>query len=221
MNNDNNATDEIEESRLNRRQFILKTAHATGALILGIPLLVQAGNNLKDIQKQDSLFQTYYFKITPDNQYTLIMDKSDMGQGTTTLFTTLFGEEADIPPYRITIETAGVNNFYGTMMGLQITGGSTTTPDRFTVIREAGAFLRAAMVQGAAKRWAVPSTEISVSEGVVSHKTSNKSARYGELIAEAEQQKIKKLSLKTKAQWQYIRKSGKSYDAQIKATGQA
>ncbi|MEM7678597.1 MAG: molybdopterin cofactor-binding domain-containing protein, partial [Myxococcota bacterium] len=72
----------------------------------------------------------------------------------------------------------------GTSMDLQITGGSTAI--RFTGesgIRRAGAAAKAMMVNVAAQRWGVDTSEISVAKSVVSHGTN--SATFGELATEA------------------------------------
>jgi isoquinoline 1-oxidoreductase beta subunit len=71
-------------------------------------------------------------------------------------------------------------------MNLQITGGSTAV--RFTGrfgMRLAGATARALMVEAAARRWNVPASQIEVSEGIVSHAGSGRSARFGELAEAA------------------------------------
>lgn len=216
-----NELQSVSDQQLCRRQFLVKACKITGALMIGIPTITQAGNALKDSAKNDGIFATAYFKVAPNNQFTLVMDKADMGQGTTTLFTTLFAEEADIAPEKIEVVTAGVDDVYGSMMGSQITAGSTTTVERFMVIREAGAYLRAAMIQCAAKKWGVDVAEISVTNGEVVHKNGKQRATYGELTADAEKQRVKKYALKEKSQWQYIGKWDRSVDALEKATGRA
>lgn len=209
------------ERRLSRRQFMMKSCQTTGALLLSVPLVARAGSALKDLDQKNGFFESPYFKVTPDNQFTLVMDKADMGQGTTTLFVTLFAEEADIAPTQINVVTAGVDDVYGTMMGLQITGGSTSTAERFLVIREAGAYLRAAMVQSAALQWGVDSALIQVKDGVVSTREGGQRATYGDLTAAAEKQRVKNYLLKTQDQWRYIGKLDHSIDALEKVTGRA
>ena len=66
----------------------------------------------------------------------------------------------------------------------QGTGGSTSIANSYEQLRKAGATARAMLVTAAAQRWSVPASEITISAGVVQHK-SGKSARFGELVADA------------------------------------
>jgi isoquinoline 1-oxidoreductase beta subunit len=66
----------------------------------------------------------------------------------------------------------------------QGTGGSTAIANSFEQLTKAGATARAMLVAVAAKRWNVPASEITISSGVVQH-ASGKSARFGELVADA------------------------------------
>lgn len=71
-------------------------------------------------------------------------------------------------------------------INLQITGGSTAV--RFTGqggLRIVGAAARSMLVEAAAARWQVPAAELATADSVVSHGKSGRSARYGDLAAEA------------------------------------
>src|SRR5436305_15252743 len=67
----------------------------------------------------------------------------------------------------------------------QLTGGSTAVANSWQQLREAGATARAMLVAAAAARWAVPATDITVSEGVVSHAGTGRKATLGELAGAA------------------------------------
>jgi isoquinoline 1-oxidoreductase beta subunit len=72
------------------------------------------------------------------------------------------------------------------LYNLQITGGSTAV--RFTGqvgMRIIGAAARSMLIRAAARRWGVPSQELTAANGLVSHAMSGRSARYGALAAEA------------------------------------
>ena len=72
------------------------------------------------------------------------------------------------------------------LFALQVTGGSTAV--RFTGqvgMRIVGAAARAMLIEAAARRWNLPAQQLSTAAGVVSHAASGRSARYGELAAEA------------------------------------
>ena len=52
-------------------------------------------------------------------------------------------------------------------------------------MRIVGAAARAMLVEAAARRWGVAAEQLATADGVVSHAASGRSARYGELAAEA------------------------------------
>lgn len=66
---------------------------------------------------------------------------------------------------------------------LQITGGSSSISNSWIQLRKAGAAARAMFVAAASRSWDVPSAEISVRNGIVSHATSGRQASFGELLA--------------------------------------
>jgi isoquinoline 1-oxidoreductase len=61
------------------------------------------------------------------------------------------------------------------------TVGSFTTPQVMPQLRRAAAVARATIVDLAAQRWSVPTSEITVADAVVRHAASNRSAGFGEL----------------------------------------
>jgi isoquinoline 1-oxidoreductase subunit beta len=71
-------------------------------------------------------------------------------------------------------------------LNLQVTGGSTAV--RFTGqvgMRVVGAAARAMLIEAAARRWGPGAGELTAAHGIVSHAASGRSARYGELAADA------------------------------------
>jgi isoquinoline 1-oxidoreductase subunit beta len=69
---------------------------------------------------------------------------------------------------------------------LQITGGSSTVRATGQIgMRVAGASTRTALIATAAKRFAVPESELSTAKSRVIHAKSGRALRYGELAAEA------------------------------------
>ncbi len=73
----------------------------------------------------------------------------------------------------------------GRVLGLQATGGSSSVRDAWEPMRRAGATARAMLVTAAAHRFAVPAAECTVTNGVVQHAGSGRSAGFGELAADA------------------------------------
>jgi len=73
----------------------------------------------------------------------------------------------------------------GELLGLQGTGGSTSTRDAWRLLRHAGAAARAMLVEAAARRFGVAASECTVQSGRVRHAPTGREARFGELAAEA------------------------------------
>jgi len=61
-----------------------------------------------------------YLQITPDEKITLVVARSEMGQGVRTSLPMILAEELYIDLNQITIEQAGASTLYGS----QATGGS-------------------------------------------------------------------------------------------------
>jgi isoquinoline 1-oxidoreductase beta subunit len=71
----------------------------------------------------------------------------------------------------------------GAVLGVQVTGGSTSVRDSYETLRIAGASARALLVAAAAGRWGVPVAECRTADGFVVHR--NGRLAYGALAEEA------------------------------------
>ena len=132
----------------------------------------------------------------------------DMGQGIYTGTATLVAEELDADWTQMRVEGgAGNPKLYGNLMwggAVQGTGGSTATASSFERYRRAGAMAHAMLVEAAAQQWNVPSGEITVANGVVSH-ASGPSASFGELAQlAATLPPPVNVTLKSPTDWRYI-----------------
>ena len=129
-----------------------------------------------------------FVRIGTDDTVTVIAKHLEMGQGAYTGLATMLADELDADWSRVRVEGAPADETrYGnaTWGGAMGTGGSSSILSSFQPMREAGAAARAMLVAAAAVRWSVPAAEITVANGVVSHAGSGKSARFGELAADA------------------------------------
>lgn len=202
---------------ISRREF-LKT---TGGLALAVTL----PGALSQPSAGKALFEPNAFvRIGADSTVTVIAKHLEMGQGTYTGLATLVAEELDADWSKVKVEGAPAdakrynNLFWGPAQG---TGGSTAIANSYEQMRKAGATARAMLVAAAAKRWGVPESEITVSKGVVAHK-SGKRARFGELAADAAQLPVPgEVKLKDPKQFVYIGKKVARTDVREKSTGQA
>ncbi len=168
-----------------RRGLIVGATLAGGALLVGCSPtdILSLG-----AQKPDQTTFGPFIKIAADGAVTVINKHQDMGQGNHVGLAAIVAEELDADWDRVKVEQAVANaKLYGNtlMNGIQGTGGSTAINNSWDQLRLAGASARAMLVQAAAGKWSVPANEITVKNGVVAHAASNRSAGFGELVADA------------------------------------
>src|SRR5207237_8233392 len=91
---------------------------------------------------------------------------------------------------KIKVEAAPVDAAYNhTVFGVQMTGGSTTTPSEWERFRKMGAMARLMLIDAAAQKWNVPAASCHVAKGVGIHTTTGRKATYGSLADAASQLK--------------------------------
>jgi isoquinoline 1-oxidoreductase beta subunit len=127
-----------------------------------------------------------FVRVGTDDTVTVLIKHIEFGQGPFTGLATLVAEEMDADWVQMRAEhaPADVKLYANTLMGVQLTGGSTAIANSFEQMRKAGATARAMLVQAAARAWNVPAGEVSVEKGVLRH-ASGKQGRFGEFAAQA------------------------------------
>src|SRR5262249_26177952 len=94
----------------------------------------------------------------------------------------------------------------GKMIGLQMTGGSSSAADAFTKMREAGAVARALLLQAAAELSGEPIESLKTKDGNIIA-AAGKSIPYGAVAARAAQlTPAGAIKLKLPAEWRYLGK---------------
>src|SRR5437868_9934307 len=164
---------------LGRREFLKTTVSIGGGLCiaayvpeLGARELAAAGAGV--------FAPNAFVRIAPDETVTVIANHSEMGQGIYTSLPMLLNEELEADWSKIKVEAAPVDAAYNhTVFGVQMTGGSTTTPSEWERFRKMGAMARVLLIDAAAQNWGVPASECHAEKGVVVHAASNKKATYG------------------------------------------
>ena len=123
-----------------------------------------------------------WLKIGADNSITVIVDRSEMGQGVYTTLPTLLAEELEIDSARITIAAAPVGDAYvNPLNGGQVTGTSNSVQDAWEKLRLAGARARMMLIAAAAKQWHVDPADCRVEERRGRQARAVKTASFGEL----------------------------------------
>ncbi len=163
-----------------------------------------------------------WLKIAGDNSITIIVDRSEMGQGVYTALPMLLAEELNINFDAIRIEAAPVGDAYiSPGNGGQITGTSNSVQESWDKLRMAGATARTMLVAAAAKRWRVDPGECRAENGSITN-AQGKVLTYGQLADSAAQLPVPKdVKLKPKSAFQIIGKPRARIDTPGKVDGSA
>jgi CO/xanthine dehydrogenase Mo-binding subunit len=177
--------------QLDRREFLkIGTVAGTG-LLIGFHLNAAAAKDRAEEQekKTPNPFDAWVH-ITPDNGVTLILEKSEMGQGIMTAVPMILAEELCVDWKNVTVKQAPTNpEIYN-----HGTGGSGSVAGCWLPMRQAGAAAREMLVAAAAARWNVnPNTCVAQNGGVL-HGARKNFLTYGELANDAAKQPIPNLN---------------------------
>jgi isoquinoline 1-oxidoreductase beta subunit len=166
-----------------RRDFIRTGAAIGGGLLVSLyvpPLLDGTGGAVAAEGKDFAV--NAFVRIGTDESVTVIAAHSEMGQGVYTSLPMLLNEELQADWSKVRVEPAPVDKAYNhPVFGMQMTGGSTTSPAEWERYRKMGATARMMLVEAAASKWGVEASSCKVEKGVVIHTATNKRATYGSL----------------------------------------
>src|ERR1700676_2797261 len=189
---------------VSRRKFLTGGVVVAGALVLGVRYYprLSSGDKLPHDTNADraKLNPSVYLGIEPDGTVWIVASRSEMGTTSRTTLPLIVADELDADWNRVKIEQAMGDKRYGH----QFTDGSHSIRSFYDAMREAGATARFMLIQAAAKQWGVPAAECETDLHVVIHRSTNRSASYGELATAAAKFPIPKreeLKLKPKNAW--------------------
>lgn len=210
----------VTDTKLSRRSMLKGSAAAAGAFSFGfaIPLSSEA-------QAQGAVPEiNAWVVVHPDDKVVIRIARSEMGQGTLTGLAQLVAEELDCDWAKVSTEypTPGQNLARNRVWGNFSTGGSRGVRESHEYVRKGGAAARMMLVQAAADGWKVPAAECSAVKGVISHKGSGRSIRYGEVAAAAAKLQAPApadVPLKDPKDWTIAGKPLKRLDTADKTTG--
>ena len=171
---------------IERRVFLRASAALGGGLLLGFRVPDPAEPPADPALGSADFVPNAFVRIATDGRVTVIINKSEMGQGVCTSLSMLLADELDADWSRVGFEFAPVDPVYDHPgFGIQMTGGSTSVAAMSLPLRKAGAAARAMLVAAAAQRWSVGAEECRTSNGAVVHDGTRRSLAYGELTAAA------------------------------------
>lgn len=208
-----------QDLTLSRRDVLKASAVVGGGLLLGLSLPQRA--TAATLGKAGGQ-PVAWLRIAPDNTITVLVDRSEMGQGVYTAMTQLLAEELEVEPATVCVTAAPVGDAYiNALLGGQLTGGSTSVRDGWEKLRRAGAQARTMLVQAAADHWSLPAASLYASGGAVYDGRGHR-LTYGELAESAAKLPLPKdVELKPTSAFKVVGKPHQRLDTGIKVDGTA
>jgi isoquinoline 1-oxidoreductase beta subunit len=209
---------------ISRRDFVVRGTAVGAGLVIGVRLsgpLAFAQEDSKAPKKPEPNPFDAWIHVKPDGQISLIVAKSEMGQGIKTGLAMILAEEAEVDWNSVRVEQAETRPDIYRHMG---TGGSGSTMESYMPLRRAGATVRALMIAAAAAKWKVPPAECEAEKGSVLHAKSSRKASYGELVeaaAKLPRPDPEKVKLKDVAKFKVIGRPVPRVDVPSKVNGSA
>ena len=209
------------KSTIDRREFLTRA---------GLTLAIAATpSSLKvfALGEADTALEVFspgpWLQITPDNQVTVLLCKSEMGQGVHTAIPMIVADELEADWNQVKTEMAPVTEEYqDPVMKSHSTYGSTTIRHLYEPLRKLGATGREILIEAAAKKWNVAAGECEAIQGKIHHKSSSRTFSYGELVEEASSLPIpENPRLKNKSEFKLMGTPVPRRDIPAKVSGQA
>ena len=211
-----------EDTAITRRQFVIGATSSVAGLVLAFHVPERVVRPVEaTLPKMLPPPANAFLRIAPDDTVTVVLAHSEMGQGIWTSLAMLIAEELDCDWARVRSEHAPADAVYAVPgVGLQITGGSTTTRVEFDRYRTVGATAKNMLLRAAAARWNVAPDKLIVEKGVILY--GAQSLRYGEVAADAMKLPPPATAkLKSPSEWTLLGKPTRRLDSLEKVTGRA
>jgi isoquinoline 1-oxidoreductase beta subunit len=207
---------------VNRRDFLKKSAAGGAGLVIGF-YLPKKFATLAATPPAGAVAVNAWVRIAPDDRVTLLIDKSEMGQGVVTSLSMLLAEELEVDWKKIKTEFApAAPQYFNPIFGAQGTGGSTSIRGSWEPLTQAGAAAREMLIAAAAKRWGVEASDCHAENGIVVHTPTKHRLGYGALAEEAAKLPVPaKPARKDPKDYKLIGKPVKRLDSPAKVTGRA
>jgi isoquinoline 1-oxidoreductase subunit beta len=206
--------------KIDRRTFVVSAAAMGGGLALGLdipfggPRVIRAADGSPEVNA--------WVVIRPDDTVVIRIARSEMGQGSLTGLAQLVAEELDCDWSKVTTEypTPGQNVARKRIWGDYTSTGSRSIRESQEYVRQGGAAAREMLKHAAANEWKVPASEVSASNGVITHTPSGRTTTYGKVAeAAAKLEPPTEVKLKDPKDWKIAGKPLKRLDTADKLTG--
>ena len=206
---------------ISRRDFLKTGALLGGGLILGFSIEPERSTS-EASNKPARFVPNAFIRIGADDSVTIIVNKSEMGQGVYTSLPMLVAEELEADWSKILIKPAPVDHAYDhTQWGpMQGTGGSSSVKSEWERLSKVGAAARMMLIAAAADIWKVNPDKCRAEKSFVIGPDQRLS--YGQLAERASTlEPPKEIVLKKTGHSEFIGKPMKRLDTPDKIHGTA
>jgi isoquinoline 1-oxidoreductase beta subunit len=208
---------------LGRRSFLKTGAAGATGLVIGFCLPGRFEALAEPYAMMPPAPLNAWIHISTTNLVTIVIDKSEMGQGILTALCMIAAEELDCDWKTIRTEFApAAKEYFNPAFGMQGTGGSSSVRSSWDPMRKAGASARLMLLQAAASEWRVDPSTCRTENGIIYHDASKRSTAYGNVAIPASKLPVpKEAKLKDPKQFRIIGKPTKRLDTPEKVDGRA
>jgi isoquinoline 1-oxidoreductase beta subunit len=201
-------------SRISRRDFIVASAAAGTGLVIGFYL----PHGSKPADSNGIFAPNAFLKIERDGRISIVVARSEMGQGVRTALPVILAEELEADWKKVSIVQAPFDRKYGD----QETGDSTSVQTSWDMLRRAGATAREMLIEAFARDYNFRKEDCRAMSGTVVHVPTGQRTAYGELVEAAAKLPVpKNVPLKDPREFRLIGQSTPRTDTPSKVTGSA
>ena len=204
---------------MKRKGFVTALAVASGAFALAVD-----ADAAPVVRASPAFAPSNYLTIDAGGLVSVLISKSEMGQGVMTGLAMAVAEELDYPLERMSVQQSPADpRFYDPVSRSLRTDASSSTVHMTEPMRRIGATARAMLVSAAAGRWGVdPARLLTKGDGYVWDPVSGRRCAYGALASIAALQPIpKEIALKPHAAFHTIGTRRDRVDLRPKTNGRA
>src|SRR2546427_1170336 len=220
---------------ISRRDFVVTTLAVGGGLALGFSfpkndaeraaLAVRlSGRPWESLAGKSDVEVGPWLMIAPDDTVTIRVGQSEMGQGVITSCAKMVAEELECDWSKVRAEYVSVNRHFreNKVYKRLVTTSSSSVRLGRPYLQQAGASARERLMAAAAQTWSVPRSELTVKDGVITHKLTGRTLRYGQVAEKAAAIKLTaEPKIKTPDQYTLMKKPTKLLDTPLKVDGSA
>ena len=205
-----------------RRRFLQSSAAIAGGLVLAFWLPGKSRLALAQAPAALKVPPNAFLRIAKDGTVTVMVKHLEFGQGVTTSLPMIVCEELECDWTKVRYELAPAAPEYAhTMLGVQMTGGSSSVVNSFDQLRTVGAQARTMLMQAAADQWKVNVAEVRAENGAILG-PGGKKLSYGQLAEVAGKLPVpEKVALKDPKSFKVIGKPTRRIDSAEKVEGKA